>query len=260
MKLATVGDNCIDFYEDIEKFFPGGNPVNVAVYFVRSGGKASYTGVVGDDNYGEIIINSLKQKNVDISYLRVLEGNTAVTKVKINNGERILGEYKEGVLADFELNQNDIDFLKSHDLIHTGIFGNMEKYLPEFEKGESKISFDFSNKFESEIVDKVIDYLDYAFFSYEKDDRFIRNFMKKIYKRGPQYVVITLGSNGSLVYNGDEFFKYGIVEVEVVDTMGAGDSYIAGFLKGQLENKGIYKSMEMGAASASRTLKYSGAW
>lgn len=55
MKLAAVGSNCIDFYNNIEngKAYPGGSPVNMAVYTVRLGGEASYTGPVGDDVYGK---------------------------------------------------------------------------------------------------------------------------------------------------------------------------------------------------------------
>ena len=32
MKIACVGDNCIDFYDETGMACPGGNPVNVAVY------------------------------------------------------------------------------------------------------------------------------------------------------------------------------------------------------------------------------------
>ena len=49
IKIAAVGDNCVDAYDQTGGAFPGGNPVNVAVYAVRLGGEASYTGVVGDD-------------------------------------------------------------------------------------------------------------------------------------------------------------------------------------------------------------------
>ena len=49
IKVAAVGDNCVDAYDQTGEAFPGGNPVNVAVYTVRLGGEASYTGVVGDD-------------------------------------------------------------------------------------------------------------------------------------------------------------------------------------------------------------------
>ena len=46
IKLAAVGDNCMDVYDRTGEAYPGGNPVNVAVYTLRLGGNASYTGVV----------------------------------------------------------------------------------------------------------------------------------------------------------------------------------------------------------------------
>ncbi|MFR5702099.1 MAG: hypothetical protein ACLUD0_09650 [Eubacterium ramulus] len=39
IKIAAVGDNCVDVYDQTGEAFPGGNPVNVAVYTVRLGGK-----------------------------------------------------------------------------------------------------------------------------------------------------------------------------------------------------------------------------
>ena len=73
-------------------------------------------------------------------------------------------------------------------------------------------------------------------------------------------VIVTLGDKGSLCYDGQRFYKYGIVECEVVDTMGAGDSYIAGFLLGILRGKDIEECMRMGAENATITLQYYGAW
>ena len=260
MKIATVGDNCIDAYEELNVFFPGGNPVNVAVYFSRLGGEASYTGCVGNDKYGEIMINSLLQKDIDISHLKTLEGETAVTKVKLENGERVLGDYNEGVLSEFELTEEDINFLSQHDLVHTGIWGMIEDDLSKIKARDIEISFDFATKLESPIIDKAIEYVDYAFFSYEVDDKYIRDYMKYIYLRGPEYVVVTLGENGSLLYDGNSYHEYGIIPVEVIDTMGAGDSYIAGFLKGILAEKDVISCMKLGAQNAAETLKYNGAW
>ena len=42
--------------------------------------------------------------------------------------------------------------------------------------------------------------------------------------------------------------------------MGAGDSFIAGFIKGVLEGKGLDDCMQLGAQSSAVTLGYSGAW
>ena len=57
------------------------------------------------------------------------------------------------------------------------------------------------------------------------------------------------------------FHKYGIVPCDnVVDSMGAGDSYIAGFLFGKVEGLSLEECMHKGAANATETLKYFGAW
>ena len=84
--------------------------------------------------------------------------------------------------------------------------------------------------------------------------------MKDIFDRGPKLVITTLGDKGSIVYDGNEYKTFGIIPCNVVDTMGAGDSYIAGFLKGILEGKPVEEGMKDGASNSSVTLEYNGAW
>lgn len=261
MKLAAVGDNCMDVYEKLNQAFPGGNPVNVAVYFVRLGGEASYTGVVGDDKYGKIMIEALKGKSVDTSHIRVLNGSTAITQVELVNGDRILGDYNEGVLAQFKLSEEDIEFLCSHDMVVTGLWGMIENDLYKIKSKGTPIAFDFATKLTDPVIEKAIYDVDYAFFAYDEgDNEFIREYMKTIHAKGPKLVIVTLGEKGSICYDGKEFITYGIIPCEVKDTMGAGDSYIAGFLRGILLKKDIKECMHMGAENAIVTLQYFGAW
>lgn len=261
MKIAAVGDNCMDVYNNLNKSFPGGNPVNVAVYSVRLGGEASYTGVVGDDKYGQIMIEALKAKGVDTSHIRVMHGNTALTQVELVDGERVFGDYYEGVLADFKLTDEDIEFLCSQDLVVTGIWGKIENDLYKIKSKETPIAFDFATKLEDPIVEKAIPHVDYAFFAYDEGDtEVIRQYMKTMKEKGPKLIIVTLGEKGSLCYDGKEFTTYGIVKCDVKDTMGAGDSYIAGFLRGILEGCPIEECMHMGAANSAITLGYEGAW
>ena len=56
IRVAAIGDNCIDYYDSLNESYPGGNPVNVAVYIKRLGGESSYTGAVGTDSFGKIKI------------------------------------------------------------------------------------------------------------------------------------------------------------------------------------------------------------
>ena len=96
-RIACIGDNCVDYYDETGESYPGGNPVNVSVYFQRLGLESSYIGVVGNDENGEMIIDALKKKNVDVSHVKVLEGNTSITHVQRNNGDRVFGDNDPGV-------------------------------------------------------------------------------------------------------------------------------------------------------------------
>ena len=49
-------------------------------------------------------------------------------------------------------------------------------------------------------------------------------------------------------------------QVEVVDTMGAGDSYIAGFLCAVANGLPLQQAMQQGTECAARTIGYHGAW
>jgi len=261
MRLAAVGDNCMDVYDAIGEVYPGGNPVNVAVYFVRLGGVASYTGAVGTDSYGKLMVDALASKGVDTSHVHFLEGNTAVTHVELVNGERVFGDYDEGVLADFKLSEEDISFLCSHDMVVSGLWGKVEKDLRKIRARGIKVAFDAATRPDDPAAVTAIPDVNYLFFaSDEGDTQTLRDKMREIYEKGPELVIATLGEQGSIVYNGSEYIKYGIVPCDVVDTMGAGDSYIAGFLKGLLEGKEIIECMKLGAYNASITLGYRGAW
>lgn len=261
MKLAAIGDNCIDLYKALDKAFPGGTPVNIAVYFKRFGEEASYTGAVGNDKYGKIMIDALNEKALDITHLRVLNGSTAITEVEVVNGDRILGDYYEGVLPEFKLSDEDIEFICSQDIVVTDFWGMVEDDLWKIKAKGTPIAFDFATKLTDSLVDKIICNVDYAFFAYDEgNNEFIRNYMKNIYSKGPKLVIVTLGELGSICYDGSDFVTYGIVPCEVKDTLGAGDSYIAGFLRGLLLKKDLRECMHMGAENAAITLQYHGAW
>ena len=260
MKIAAVGDNCIDFYDSTQEAYPGGNPVNVAVYFVRQGGEASYTGVVGSDAYGERMLKSMAAKGVDVSHVEKAEGSTAVTHVELVNGERVFGKYDEGVLKDFRLTKEQIDFLCTYDLVVTALWGNVHDNLAQIHSRGVKTAFDAATAPECRAAQTAVVSSDYFFYSAKADTPELREQMKRLWEKGPKLVTATLGSDGSIAYDGEKFTTFGIVPCEVVDTLGAGDSYISGFLKGILEEKPLTECMRMGAENASITLGYFGAW
>jgi len=259
MKLAAIGDNCMDVYSTGEAY-PGGNPVNVAVYYVRMGGEASYTGVVGTDDYGRRMISAIASKNVDVSHVAQAEGKTAVTHVELVNGDRVFGDYDEGVLAGFCPTQQQIDFVCGHDIVVTALWGNVHGELARIRARGVKVAYDAATRPDSKPAQTAVSSADYFFFSAKEDTQELREQMKALHTQGPELVVATLGSAGSIAYDGRDYSTFGIVPCEAVDTLGAGDSYIAGFLKGIADGRSLTECMRMGAENASVTLGYFGAW
>ena len=265
MRLAAIGSNCIDFYKNLEggKPFPGGGPVNMAVYTIRLGGSGSYIGPVGTDDYGKVQLEAMKAKGVDCSHVSVLEGKTAVTTVELVNGDRKFTAYDQGVLADFTLSDEELRFIaENHDMVVSDQWGKIAEYYPKLQKMGIPTAYDCSTRVSSPSALSVMPHCDYLFFSADDGDcRTLRELMKLVHSMGPKLVIAMLGEEGSLCFDGKDFHKCGIVPCEnLVDTLGAGDSFISGFLFGICEGLSIEEAMYKGAANATETLKYFGAW
>jgi fructoselysine 6-kinase len=260
MRIITIGDNCMDVYLASGKVYPGGNPVNVAVYLKGLGADSAYIGWVGSDQYGDEMIKAIEDKGVNKTHVSQKKGKTAITYVEMVGNDRCFGEYDEGVMKNFSLTTEELYFIQTYQLIHAGIWGHVDQYFPVFKEKGLLTSFDFSDQLDNSLVKTLPPYVDYPFFSYTKDDAFIRNLLKDVKNLGPKVAVATLGENGSLAYDGVQFYKCGVVEENVIDTMGAGDSFISGFIYGILKDLSINECLELGTETAAKTIRYFGAW
>ncbi|EPH5682296.1 PfkB family carbohydrate kinase, partial [Escherichia coli] len=105
-----------------------------------------------------------------------------------------------------------------------------------------------------------VPHLDFAFASAPQEDEALRLKMKAIVARGAGVVIVTLGENGSIAWDGVQFWRQAPEQVTVIDTMGAGDSFIAGFLCGWSAGMTLPQAMAQGTACAAQTIQYHGAW
>ncbi len=258
-KFIAIGDNCVDYYQNLKKGYAGGCSVNFAVYINQLGGIAEYLGAVGKDEYGQIIKDGLKAQGVGFTHLKELPGNTAVTEILLNGNERVFLNYNQGVLPDLSLSEEDLIFIKDFDYLHTSIYGNMEKYLTKLRK-EIRIIYDFADKYNKPEYKSVIQNVNYAFLSYNKEDSFIKDVMKDFAKGGCDLVVATLGAEGSIAYDGNQYFRYYANQVPVIDTLGAGDSFIAGFMHALSLGKNISDCLWQGSKKAEDTIGHFGAF
>ncbi len=84
--------------------------------------------------------------------------------------------------------------------------------------------------------------------------------MKAVAALGPKIVAATRGAKGSTAFDGRRFLSCSAAECVLADTMGAGDSFIAGFLYAWLRKNTLMQCMEKGAKNAAVTISYRGAW
>ncbi|WP_028536889.1 PfkB family carbohydrate kinase [Paludibacterium yongneupense] len=230
-RLVCVGDNTSDVYLDRDLIFPGGNAVNVAVQAARQGASVAYLGRVGADARGAHILDSLRKEGVDIARCQIGEGPTAWACVTHRNGERhFLGSHsaESGKLAP---SADDLLWLSGFDLIHTSLYSRLGDVLAAIPPSSARLSFDFSDDFTLDDIAGVASCIDIAFLSQAgRDDEDCARLARDIHALGIGKVIITRGEHGALAYDGALLVRQPIVETRIVDTLGAGDAFIAGCL------------------------------
>ncbi len=250
LRVVAAGYSCIDLYDKLDKFYPTGNGVDWGVHLSRLGVAVSVVSAVGSDAYGESMRKMLEQEGIDVTHLRVEEGDTCLQKMDLIGGvDRVHLEAIEGVMAQYELTKEDKAYIKTFPYVHTDLFGNVLKDLREFREAGVKVVLDYSIYSDDPEYncDENFRNTDYVFLSYTEEDEYIREHLKRIKGLGPEIVTATLGENGSISYDGEQFHRYGIQPANVVNTVGAGDAYIAGFTYGIMQGWTIHDCQKMGA-------------
>lgn len=256
MNMAAIGFCCTDVYENIGKRYATGNGVDCIVHLARRGVSTAVVSVVGTDEYGREMFDLCRECHMDTSHLQVKEGKTSVYRMALKGGgDRVHLENIPGVMENYAPTQKDIEFTKTFDYIHTDLTGKVLQLLPEFKEAGCKVIFDFSVNKDEANMEKVLPYVYCAFFSCEKKTPEIREFLKKAWSYGPVYVVATFGEEGSMCYDGDQFFEHGIQAVPVVNTVGAGDSFIAGFTWGLMVGKDVEGCLREGTELSARIVQ-----
>lgn len=277
LKVLGLGDNVVDKYMHSRIMYPGGNALNFAANAKILGHAASYMGVFGTDEAANHVQNTIKELNIEMSHSKVISGENGAARVKLENGDRIfLGSNKGGVLREnpMKLSGEDLEYIRGFDLVHTSLNSYLESELEKIKSTGVTLSFDFSVRGTDEYFQQVCPHVDYGFVSCgditaaEMDEK-----AKKLLGMGCGIVVTTRGPEGSFYYDDKKKLSYKPPYIDALDTMGAGDSFLTGFLLYivQWEKNGvngkcddaekydaIRAAMKKGSESAARTVMLHG--
>ena len=256
--VAVVGDNTIDrFLNDTEQVLVGGNALNVAAQLALAGDNVGYFGAVAADADGAVIRNALKRIALSDEHVVDAEGVTAVTEIRVlDDGDRVFEREDFGVTAEYFPAGPDLAAIAAADWVHIGMLPRADELRARIRRlnPRATISQDLG-------VSPGIHQLDVAFASaamlngIKPDDELVR-----LRAAGITTAIVTLGPAGSTGQDATGRYEQAAAPAEVVDTTGAGDTFIAGFIHARTRGADLPQSLATGAAWAARTCGHVGGW
>jgi fructoselysine 6-kinase len=258
-RAAVVGDNTIDDYLGAESGrFVGGNALNVGAQLVEAGVPTAYFGAIGPDAPGRAIARGIHRSGLAPDGLVTRPGVTAVTRIDVRpGGERVFVSEEFGVTADYAPGRHELALIARADWVHLGMLGDADAVRAAIRSAgrrAPRISQDCA-------VSSGFAGLDVAFGSVgDGPEADARSWAESAIAGGARLAVVTRGAAGAIAFDGSTWWTQPASPATVVDTTGAGDAFIAGFIAASLDGARIDTALAAAAARAARACEHRGGW
>lgn len=257
MRIACVGDNCVDRYlPPLGYALIGGNALNVAVNLARIGCRSSYYGAAGADTAGHRVKAALLQNGVDAGGLRLLpDRSTATTDIATTaDGERHFLHEDFGACQGYRPSQVEQQTLAACDHVHIGWLDDGGALKRALHEAGVSLSQDLSVN--ADPANRTPDHLAIAFAAAPEAEAEV--LARRLVTAGARRAVVTMGPVGSLSWDGHILSRMPAPSLQPLDTTGAGDSFIAGFLSELLLTGEVERALQRGTDEAAETCLHLG--
>lgn len=239
------------------KEVPGGKGANQAVAMARLNGNVSMIGKVGEDGFGQALINSLKNDKVDTTYIQTAKGATGVALITVDKNAQNSIVVSPG--ANFEVKEDDIDnnieAIKNSDIVVLQLETPLNTIKYALNKAKELNKYTILNpapavKLDDEIIKNVdlltpneteLEIISGVSIETEED---IQKAAQIMIEKGVKELIVTLGSKGSLYINKEKSMFKKAYKVEAMDTTAAGDSYTGALAVALSQDKNIEDAMD----------------
>lgn len=250
---------------------PGGKGANQAVAIAKLGGKVSMIGKVGSDETGDALKNNLKAMGVDESMVTRADVPSGIAMIIVEGGENRIILYKG---ANHSVTKADVDeglknakpgdalVMQLEIPLETVTYAaavakqkgmlvllNPAPAVPLGEELLKNVDIIAPNETETEILTGVG--LD--------SDVHIALAVKKLYQLGVKRVIITMGSRGSIVAEGQTITPVEPRKVKAVDTTSAGDTFVGATVLRYLDGDTLEDAARFASVASSITVTREGA-
>jgi sugar/nucleoside kinase (ribokinase family) len=261
--------------------YPSGAPAIFIDAVASLGLKSGFIGVVGDDEFGDLLLNRLRKSGVDTEHVRIAKGyTTGIAFVMYYSSGKRKFIFHLRYSAAGQLNSEDVrhDYISKTKVLHImgsslAINKNVKRtcYRAIEIARESGIMVTFDPNLRPELLNvetirkickPVLKISQIVFPSRDEAAALTgtKNPIKaahKLQKLGPHTVVVKMGAKGALVVTKKDVIFEPAFKVKEIDPTGAGDAYDAAFLYGILKKMSLEKTLEFaGAAGAIKVTRY----
>ena len=249
-----------------ENMFAGGKGINVSIVLKELGVESTALGFVAGFS-GEEIERQLAEKGITCDFVKLEKGYSRIN-VKLSHGAETdvntTGPYvdEKHLRMFFEkldnLTQEDVVVIAGS--LPSGVQNNVYKSIAKLLK-EKKIKFIVDTtgdkllstlEYEPFLIKPNLEELRELFDDFEEEN--LTDYMKKLQNMGAKNILVSMGGKGSALL--DETGSINVLEAvdgKVVNTVGAGDSMVAGFLAGYIKTKDLKYAHTLGSAAGSAT-------
>lgn len=254
----------------------GGDALNEASILSKLGKNVRLVCGIGNDIAGKVILDTAVERGIDISNITVMDKLvTPIANLMVDDdGERISYNSPATMLEDYIPDVNALE--------NTKVVSLASIFRAPFDKKENIINVITKAKKEGAIVcvdtkiptyrqiniddiKEILPYIDYIFPN-ENEAAFITkksNFIEmaeELHSMGVKNVIIKTGKDGCTVCSEYEKFQIPALKVNAIDSTGAGDSFVAGFITGIIDGKSIRECCDLGISCAAECVQHSGAF
>lgn len=249
-----------------ETIFPGGKGINVSMVLKNLGYDSTALGFTAGF-VGNEIIRLLNERGVNTDFILVDKGVSRINvKLRSNEESEINGQGPEIEEADIQRLYKKLDSILEDDVLV--LAGSIPDVMP------SSMYMDIMNYMKDKNIKIVVDatkdlltnVLSYHPFlikpnNHELGEIFgvtitdkedVIKYAKKLQKRGARNVLVSMAGDGAVLVSEDgQEFKAKAPVGELKNSVGAGDSMVAGFISGYLATKDYKQAFKYGVCTGS---------
>ena len=245
---------------------PGGKGINVSTVLQNVGVSSVALGFIGGFT-GKFLEDALTERNIKTDFVSV-EGDTRINvKLHSNTETEINGAGPQITSAELEqLLEKFNQFQKGDVLV---LAGSIPSSLPS--TLYQQVAKSLKDKEVKVVVDAtkdlLVEVLPYRPFLIKPNHHELGEIFgveikgaedaipygKKLIDMGAEHVIVSMADKGSLLFVGDEVYFANIPEGKLANSVGAGDSVVAGFIASYSKNQDVTQSFRFGATAGSAT-------